>query len=259
MYYRGSRTSLHEKFTPARSAKSVYGLRLGGPRKERQKEVSLFFKWEGDKKRKSGTAGKPATTFYRPGVTTVEDTPAYSEKKRSWVHQSPSHRRILLALKIGGLALLVVAVVWSKNKTTALLQDIAGLKLEKVSVDGNHYLAGDEVIQAAALPLGESMFKLDLNKAVERVQKMDWVQRVFIERRLPRSIVVSVRERKPVALLESGSLYGVDYEGMVLSSSPVLLREDLPLISGLRVQADAVGTTEMAESLQPALDFLQFL
>ncbi len=154
---------------------------------------------------------------------------------------------------------MIAAVVWSKNKTTALLQDVAGLKLEKVAVDGNHYLSEDDVIKAAALPLGESMFKLDLNGSLEKVKAMDWVERAFIERRLPRSIVISVRERKPVALLDNGELYGVDGEGRVLSPSPALLREDLPLISGAAGAAEAVGTTRTAEALKPALDLIAFL
>jgi cell division protein FtsQ len=136
---------------------------------------------------------------------------------------------------------------------------VAGLKLEKVTVDGNHYLTEDEIVKTAALPLGESMFKLDLNGALEKVKGLDWVDRVFIERRLPRSIVISVRERKPAALLDKGDLYGVDAQGRVLPSSPALLREDLPLISGLPANAEAQGTTQTAETLKPALEAIAFL
>jgi cell division septal protein FtsQ len=71
--------------------------------------------------------------------------------------------------------------------------------------------------------------------------------------------VISVRERKPLALLDNAVLYGVDRDGRLLSTSPSLLTEDLPLISGVAIQVDAVGTTAMAESLRPALDFFAFL
>jgi cell division septal protein FtsQ len=103
------------------------------------------------------------------------------------------------------------------------------------------------------------MFKLDLKGAADKVRQMDWVERVFIERRLPRSILVSIKERKPVALLERGEIYGVDAEGRVLPPAPLLMRDDLPLISGLAMAPDAVGTTREAESLKPALDLLAFL
>lgn len=164
-----------------------------------------------------------------------------------------------IAMRAGAFLALIVVLVWSKNRTVSLLQDLAGLKLEKVSVEGNRYLGEDEVVKAMALPLGESMFKLDLKSATQRVRQLDWVDRVFVERRLPRTILVSIRERKPVALLDHGDLYGVDREGRVLSPAAPLLRDDLPLISGVALRAEAVGTTEMAETLRPALDFFEFL
>ncbi|HTC19711.1 MAG TPA: FtsQ-type POTRA domain-containing protein, partial [bacterium] len=180
-------------------------------------ERPLFLKLFTKKEKPVVRQEQKAYAFYRPGVTSVEDTPGFSKKERSWVVQAPSLKSTMWVLKLAGLVLLVLALIWSKNKTTAVLQDVAGLKLEKVTVEGNHYLSEDEIVKTGALPLGESMFKLDLDGAGERVRNMDWVQRVFVERRLPRTILISVRERKPIALLDNGSLYGVDREGRVLS------------------------------------------
>ncbi len=259
MYYRGSRVPLSEKSPRFHTAGVTYGVRLKADKTERGGGKRLFLHWGQTKEKPTPFRSQAAHAFYRPGVTPVEETPAYSARKKAWAPRIPGFSRFAWILKLAGLALLALAVVWSKNRTTAMLQDVAGLKLERVSVDGNHYLSDDEVIQTAALPLGESMFRLDLNGALERVQKMDWVDSAFIERRLPRSIVISVRERRPVALLDSGDLYGVGPDGRVLPPAPALLREDLPLISGLAVKADDWGTTATAEALKPALDFLSFL
>lgn len=258
MYYRGSRVPLSEKSPRFHTAgTSSYSLRFRTPKEE--KKVSLFQKLAAKREKAVKGPEKKAYAFYRPGRTPVDDVPAYSERKKAWVPRLPGLSGFTWILKLAGLVLLLVVVVWSKNKTTALLQDVAGLKLEKVTVDGNHYLSEDEVVKTAALPLGESMFKLDLNGALEKVKAMAWVERAFIERRLPRSIVISVRERKPIALLDNGELYGVDGEGRVLPSSPALLREDLPLISGVSGVAEAEGTTRVADSLKPALDLVAFL
>lgn len=261
MYYRGSRVPLSEKSPRFHTAGVSYGVRFKTAKAQKAKGSSLFLRWGGAKEKTASTPVRTPTahSFYRPGVTQVEDTPAYSGRKGAWMPRVPGLSKFTWAFKLVGLALLMLAVIWSKNKTTALLQDVAGLKLERVSVDGNHYLSDDEIVKTAALPLGESMFKLDLNGALEKVEKMDWVDSAFIERRLPRSIVISVRERKPVALLDNGDLYGVDKDGRVLSPSPSLLQEDLPLISGQALKPDAVGTTDEAQSLKPALDFLAFL
>lgn len=260
MYYRGLRVPLSEKSPRPHTAGTSYSLRFRVPKeRKREKSESFFLKWAEKREKAAAVPGKKAYAFYRPGRTPAQDTPAFSERKKAWGPRMPGLQAFTGAFKLAGLALLILAVIWSKNKTTALLQDMAGLKLEKVTVDGNHYLSEDEVIKAAALPLGESMFKLDLNGALEKVKAMDWVDRVFIERRLPRSIVISIRERKPAALLDNGELYGVDAEGRVLPASPALLREDLPLISGVPAVAEAVGTTRAAETLKPALDLIAFL
>jgi cell division protein FtsQ len=254
MYYRGARVSLSESKPRFHSAEVWKRSRT-----EKKEENRLFVKWffHGEKPVVYGE--KKTYAFYRPGITQVEDTPAFSKREKAWVLKTPSLGGAKWVIRLGGLVLLVAAVVWSKEKTTVLLQDVAGLKLEKVSVEGNHYLTEEEIVNAVALPLGENMFKLDLTEASERVKKMDWVDRVFIERRLPRSILISVREKKPVALLDNENIYGVDQEGRILSASPSLLREDLPLISGVSFPTEAVGTTRMAETLKPALNFFTFL
>lgn len=286
MYYRGARVPLSEKPPRVPASGLSYGLRFRAARDEKAKEDQSFFLNWGEKREKPAAVAERKTyAFYRRGVTPAGktpfqpkakretggrafspfrraqglDTPAFSEKRGTWIPKAGSLSRVAWVFKLAGLLLLAVAVVWSKNKTTALLQDMAGLRLERVTVDGNHYLSEDAVIKTAALPLGESMFKLDLSGALERVKAMDWVDRVFIERRLPSSIVISVKERKPVALLDNGTLYGVDREGRVLSPSPELLKEDLPLVSGLPLPAEAAGNSANAQALKPALDFLAFL
>jgi cell division septal protein FtsQ len=249
-YYQGFRNP-----APARAARSTEG---GFARRRQEKSQGFSLKLFTPKEAPPAKEQK-TYAFYRPGVTPVEDTPGFSSKKKAWTPRASAWGALNWALRLGGVALLVMAVAWSRQRTTALLQDVAGLRLSKVSVEGNHYLTEDEIQKAVALPLGENMFKLDLTAATERIKKMEWVDRVFIERRLPSSLLVSVRERKPVALLDNGTLYGVDREGRVLSPSAALLSEDLPLISGVALTADAVGTTRLAEALRPALDLFAFL
>lgn len=252
-FYRGSKVSL-------KGGEVRYSYNVPSRKFAAKEEPGFFAQWAGRREReRAQVVHDRVHAFYRPGRTSAEDTPGFSRKSRGWSWKGPSAKGLTWVLRLSALALLVGAVAWSKQKTTALLQDLAGLKLEKVTVEGNHYLSEEEVLKAVDLPLGENMFKLDLAGALEKVKRLDWADRVFIERRLPRSILISVRERKPVALVDDGSLYGLDREGRLLSSSTALLREDLPLISGVAVRPDALGTTLMAQALQPALDFLAFL
>jgi cell division protein FtsQ len=168
-------------------------------------------------------------------------------------------RGVPAAMKVILFLILAAVVAWAKIRVTEALQNAAGLKLAQVKVTGVRYLQPEEVLEAAALPLGENMYRLDLKGAEERVKRLGWVERVYMERRLPRSLVVAVRERRPAALLDSFRLYGTDAAGRVLPVSAALAEEDLPLLSGVDVPPDAVGTTRLATRLRPGLDFLAFL
>jgi cell division protein FtsQ len=252
-----------------------------------RKERNFLFPWikSRDQKESRRRRLKKVDGFYRPGVTTQvgrfhcqEDRPstetssrifsrarslgnsqAFGEKNRARIFKKPAGRGARWAFRLGGLALLLTVLFWSKERTTAVLQDIAGIRLEKVNVEGNRFLSEEEVVKAAALPAGENMFRLDLEKAGENIKALSWVERVFIERRLPRSVLVSIKERQPVALLDNGLLFGLDVQGRVLPASNELMREDLPLVSGVSFPVESVGTTLAAQAVRPALDFLDFL
>jgi cell division protein FtsQ len=255
-----------------------------------REERSTLFPWfrSRDQKESRRRRLQKVDGFYRPGVTTLvgrfhctedrEAPPAsprifsrsrtlgnpqsFLGKRRTPAVKTPSGRgarSARWAFRLGGLILLLTVLFWSKARTTALLQDIVGIRLEKVNVEGNRFLTGEEVVKAAALPVGENMFRLDLERAGENIKALNWVDRVFIERRLPRSVLVSIKERQPVALLDNGLLFGVDAQGRVLPPSNELMREDLPLISGISFTVEGIGTTLAAQAVRPALDFLDFV
>lgn len=195
--------------------------------------------------------------FYRPGVTgdtEKKETPA----RKTRVFSRSSWGGLKGALKGAALLGMIGLAAWGKNQVLGLLQDAAGFKLTKVSVEGNRFLRSEDLLKAAALPLGENMFKLDLAGAAQRLERVDWVEKAFLERRLPQTVLVSVRERGIVALLDSGALYGVTGEGRVLSAKEELSKMDLPLLSGVGISPDALGTTALASVLEPGLEFLAF-
>jgi cell division protein FtsQ len=255
MYYRGSKVSLSGK------EPKLYSFKVAVKREEPPKRggkwvSSNLFKGKEEVPERVETQ---ARTFYRPSLERAESKPEARESSRFrlpemvWFREYRWVLRILILVVIGG------AVAWSKVRTTDLLQKLVDLRLSRVSVEGIHYLTEGQVLQAAHPPAGQSMFQLDLEGTGERVRQLDWVERAYVERRLPQSLLISIRERKPVALLDRGDLYGVDAEGRVLSASAALLREDLPIFSGIQVPPEAVGTTLLASALKPALDFLAFL
>ena len=260
MYYRGSRVSLSESRPRFYKKMEVRTWRDRAAEKPKEKMFRLSLKLV----RKPKVDRAPAEDrvvhgFYRPGRLTEPSREKAEGRVGSWTMPSFVGRAGGWILRIGLVGGLLGALVWSKIKTTDVLQQMSGLTLAKISVEGTHYLSEDQVMQAAQVPLGQNMFKLDLDDISAKVKQLNWVNRVFVERRLPQSLLISVQERKPEALLDNGSLYAVDRDGRILSPSNALTGEDLPVISGLSFGPDAVGTTLSAAALRPALDFLTFL
>ncbi len=268
MYYRGSRVSLSESrdhFHPSVGPKT-WRDRAASRSQEKPKEkmFRLSLKLIRKPKREAPVQHKADQVlhgFYRPSrLTRASNGGAAVADRGAGFAVPPFLGRLgMPVLKVGLVLGLVGALVWSKVKTSDLLQQMSGLTLSKISVEGDHYLTEDEVIAAAKAPLGVNMFKLDLGDISAKVAGLSWVKRVFVERRLPKSLLISVDEREPLALLDHGDLYATDVEGRILSPSEALSGVDLPVVSGLNFTPDAVGTTLQAASLKPALNFLDFL
>jgi cell division protein FtsQ len=210
-------------------------------------------------------AASASSGFYRPPVTERNRwaspfSGGGNATSKPWLPKaflSPEARK--WALKTAALAVLVATSVALHGRVIEGLQDLAGFHLAEVKVSGVHYLTEDEVKAASALKPGDGMFRLDLKTAAEGVGRLPWVKNVMFERRLPQNILISVEERKPAALVDAGTLWGVDDEGRLLPPSTVLLNEDLPLISGVPVRAEDAGNTRSAEIFKPAIEFLAFL
>jgi cell division septal protein FtsQ len=285
MHYQGTKVPLSEKSTRFKSAgiptRRFWGNRYSAlesrrePKEEKKFSLRIF------------NASKPEVrpvganhTFYRPGGAVIAESSLPREKterfNRFFGNQNSSERKEAVQTErkrnpflgrvglkplvwVTAVVLVILAGWWMKQKAVGVLEGSSGLKLARVMVEGAHYLTQDEVLKTANLSLGSGMFDLNLEDLNQKLKKLSWVDQVFVERRLPSSILISIRERKPVALLDNGSLYGVDKDGRILSPSESLLNQDLPLISGVAFGADAVGTTQTAQVLKPALDFFSFI
>lgn len=271
MHYRGTKVSLGGRSaregspifrSPVRQTRT-YGLRIPRGSTSSKSFFSIFKRGqkpsEGRNTQGFGVIREASVSYgyYRPGANPQTGREGLSGQKK-WNFPTGSWAGVKGILKGAALLGMIGLAAWGKNRVLGLLQDAAGFKLAKVTVEGNRFLRSEDLLKAVDLPMGENMFKLDLEGAAGRLEKLDWVEKAFLERRLPQTVLISVRERKIVALLDSGALYGVTGEGRVLSANEELAKMDLPLLSGVRVPPEALGTTILASALQPGLDFLAF-
>jgi cell division septal protein FtsQ len=142
------------------------------------------------------------------------------------------------------LAFLAIAII----SATIGLYTSPLLRVQKIEVVGATAVSTDEVGSLARLD-SQSMMRLDLASAQDRVETIPMVESARLERRWPQTIRVVITERTPWAFWQAGAdRFVIDSEGVVLPGSaplengPVIadLRGPLRLMPGDRVDSDAV-------------------
>ena len=90
--------------------------------------------------------------------------------------------------------------------------------LDTVTVDGNKTYSSDSIVALSGLKRGEHMLMCNLGKVKSNIESNPYLKVVSIRRELPRTIRISVEERKEIAVI-AGQGYDViiDVEGYVLS------------------------------------------
>lgn len=104
--------------------------------------------------------------------------------------------------KIIGFVLLVVLIMVAARATSQLISGLSFFSVRAVDVRGLHYLDADQVVARLRVDTLQSVWQ-DLSILRRRVLGHPQVRDVSLSRRLPGTIVVTVTENLPVALLSS--------------------------------------------------------
>ncbi len=122
----------------------------------------------------------------------------------------------------GGVAL---AAAWLPDA----LAELEYFRATEFRVVGARIVEEDEVLEAASIPSYASVF--DATDSWERrLERHPLIRRAKITGDLPATLVVTVEERVPVALVANALLEPVDRDGQVLPLDPGEHRMDLPLL-----------------------------
>lgn len=146
-------------------------------------------------------------------------------------------------------------VAW---KAPSALEHLDLFRVREIRVAGTRYLAADQVIAAAAVPPGASLWS-DPTPWEEALRRHPLVRDARVRRRFPHTLVVQIVERRPVALLATPVLWPVDGDGAILPLDPAAMALDLPVIRPPQTGAAIPGRRAGAEirALAAELERLQ--
>ena len=120
----------------------------------------------------------------------------------------------------------------------------AGLTLEQIQVRGRAHTPQDKLVTALGLTVGQPILGIDLVAIHDRIRHIGWVEQATVERRLPGTIHVTIRERVPVALLQTDS----DHQ-LIDQSGTIITGADPREFSHLRVVAGDGAANKAAQIL----------
>jgi len=146
-------------------------------------------------------------------------------------------------------SLVLLAAVWFG--APRLLRQLNLFRVRRVEIEGARYLAPATITRVLALGRDASVFD-DLSEKERRLRALPGVRAAAVGRRLPGTLIVTVTEIEPVALIpRRGALTPVDDRGRVLPYDPAQVAPDLPIATS----ADSGLTRVLAavQTIDPAL------
>ena len=153
---------------------------------------------------------------------------------------TPSH---ILLIAGGVLTLALVGVLATGGRGAAIAETTvsgidnrfgdAGFRVQAIHVKGASPLARADIIRAAGLGIGQPLLGLDLLKVQDKVKAVGWVQEVRVVRLLPDTVMITVKERRQLAVWQhNGRSVVIDEHGDAIPEADPARFAALPLVVG---------------------------
>ena len=166
--------------------------------------------------------------------TRIRMNASVKKRKKKTRDPSPGEKRVTGRLARSLFFVIILGAVffgawWALARSSYF-------NVRAIEVAGNHLYQPKEIIAMAGLEPGENIFSLDLSRYRSRLLQEVNIRNAAVERHFPDTIRIKVFEREPRARVKFGRYYTIDAWGVVLRERKEKAGDDLPVISGLRVQ-----------------------
>lgn len=149
----------------------------------------------------------------------------------------------LVVLVIGMIAVHSAA----PGGTLATLRDriggitgFAGLRVTDVVIQGRANTPEPLLRAALGVNKGDPILGFSVELARQRIESLSWVEQATVERRLPGTVVVYLKERRPFAIWQNqGKFVLIDRTGQLVANENVAEFRQLPLVVGPGAPAGA--------------------
>lgn len=153
----------------------------------------------------------------------------FRDRRRARRQQQFRRRVVRPAVVLAVLVTVVGGAVWAAWSSPLLA-------VRSVTVKGTSRLSPADVLAAARVPIGRSLLGIDPGRIQARVAALPAVGAVSVDRDWPHRLVITVTERRPVAVVTSSAgAQLVDAAGVAFATTDQAPAGLLPLVLGAAV------------------------
>lgn len=106
------------------------------------------------------------------------------------------------------------------------------LNVKTFSVKGNTHLSGQQIIDQSQLDMGKNILSINLSAARKRLVAHPMISEAEIIRHFPSEITIMVREHQPMAVLDLGRKFAINYSGEIFIEIDSSEFGRIPIIAG---------------------------
>ncbi len=156
-----------------------------------------------------------------------------SNRRRKEPFIKRAARRVAVAVKAGVALSLVAFIVYGSWWLYEKAITTPELAVTHISVKGALRSQPREIIRLAGISEGQNIYSFSASEAAAMIGENPWVVKAAVKRRLPGTVKIVIKERRPVAIVQSKGLFVMDSEGTIFKRLEAGERLDLPLVTGL--------------------------
>lgn len=168
----------------------------------------------------------------KPGLPAPADKRFRRAQVRPTGHRGQLWRRVTLAVKTGGMLLVLGLAAW---RVVTLVTESPTFQVAHIALHGADRLSRGEAMALVGDLRGRNILAIGLEEGRQRLMTSPWVEDAVVRRVLPNTLDIVIRERTPMGIARIGrDLYLVDQHGTVIDEfGPAYADLDLPIIDGL--------------------------
>ncbi len=127
--------------------------------------------------------------------------------------------------------IIISIFIFSYSKATKWCNYQDFFSMDTAFIHGNNLVSSEHIIKTGNIHKHMNILTTDCNSIRNNIETHPYVKAAIVSKRYPNKMDILIKERTPLAYLNTGTLYLIDREGIVLPIPDAIIRNQLPVIT----------------------------